>query len=183
VDKQGRVMIARRKTSSSDHRGKALKPSTRSLFQTIKRTTKTTNHVIRNKISRRRPHVDLLTEFTIEKGIFDIKLINGPRANRGHSKESANSGHVSHNHEDYNERRAKRKNPKPKMSQQERKHQRTTRQEARDPRGDDYRCESHEVWNHKWMEEHGRSAQRVAEEMVEGVEMVGMVVKEKAQWR
>jgi len=89
-------MIAWRKTSSNDHRGKALKPSTRSLFQTIKRATKTTNHALRNKIPRRWSHVDLLTEFTIKEGIFDIKLRNGPSTNRGHSKESANSGHVSH---------------------------------------------------------------------------------------
>jgi hypothetical protein len=57
---------------------------------------KTTNHAIRNKIPRRWSHVDLLTEFTIKEGIFDIKLRNGPSTNRGHSKESANSGHVCH---------------------------------------------------------------------------------------
>jgi hypothetical protein len=89
-------MIALRKTSSSDHRGKALKPSTRGLFQTIKRATKTTNLAIRNKIPRRWLHVDLLMKFTIKKGIFDIKLRNGPSTNRGHNKESANSGHVCH---------------------------------------------------------------------------------------
>jgi hypothetical protein len=89
-------MIALRKTSSSDHRGKALKPSTRGLFQTMKRVTKTTNHAIRNKIPRRWSHVDLLMEFTIKKGIFDIKLRNGPSMNRGHNKESADSGHVFH---------------------------------------------------------------------------------------
>jgi len=66
------------------------------LFQSIKRATKTTNDAIRNKIPRRWSHVDLLMEFTIKKGIFDMKLRDGPGTNRGHSKESANSGHVSH---------------------------------------------------------------------------------------
>jgi hypothetical protein len=94
-------MIAREKTSSSDHRGKVLKLSTRSLFQTIKRarsrgacfrpSTRSLfqtkheepipNHAIRNKIPRRWSHVDLLMEFTIKKGIFDIKLRNGPSTN------------------------------------------------------------------------------------------------------
>jgi hypothetical protein len=81
VNKQGRVMIAWGKTSSSDHIGKVLKPSMRSLFQTIKRATKTTNHAIRNKIPRRWLHVDLLMKFTIEKDIFYIKLRNGPSTN------------------------------------------------------------------------------------------------------
>jgi hypothetical protein len=62
-------MSTRRKTTSIDHRGKALKPSTRSLFQTIKRAPKMTNHAIRNKIPRRWSHVDLM-EFTIKKGIL-----------------------------------------------------------------------------------------------------------------
>jgi hypothetical protein len=88
-------MITHWKTSGSDHRGKALKLSTRSLFQTIKRA-KTTNHAIWNKIPRRWSHVDLLTELTITKGIFDIKLRNAPSTNIGHNKESANNGHVSH---------------------------------------------------------------------------------------
>ena len=73
-----------------------LKPSTRSVFQTIKRVSKMTNHAIRNKIPRRWSHVDLLTKLTIKKCIFYIKLRNGPSTNRGHSKESANSGHVCH---------------------------------------------------------------------------------------
>jgi len=96
MNKQGRVMSTRRKTNSCDHRGKTLKPSARSLFQSIKRATKTTNVAIRNKIPRRWSHVDLLMEFTIKKSIFDIELRNGPGTNRGHNKESANSGHVSH---------------------------------------------------------------------------------------
>jgi hypothetical protein len=36
-----------------------LKPSTRSLFQTIKKVMKTTNHAIRDKVSRRWSHVAL----------------------------------------------------------------------------------------------------------------------------
>jgi hypothetical protein len=70
MNKQGRLMSARGETNISDHRGEALKPSMRSLFQTIKkRATKMTNHAFRNKVSRRWSHVDLM-ESIIKKGIF-----------------------------------------------------------------------------------------------------------------
>lgn len=95
MDKKRRIMSTSRKTSSNDYRGKTLKPSTRSLFEAIKRTTKTTNHTLRNRIPRRRLHIDLLTQLTIKKDILDIKLRDGLLTNRGHSKKSANSGHVS----------------------------------------------------------------------------------------
>jgi hypothetical protein len=55
-----------------------------------------TNHPIRNKIPRRRLHVNLLMQLTIEKSILNIKLRHGPVANRGDSKKSAHSGHMSH---------------------------------------------------------------------------------------
>jgi hypothetical protein len=78
----------------------------------------------------------------------------------------------SYDREDYNERRAEIKNHQPKMAQQERRHQKATQQEARNPRADDCRCESQEVWNHKWTEEHVKMAQRAAEERMEEVKMV-----------
>jgi hypothetical protein len=55
-----------------------------------------TNHAIRNTIPRRWSHVDLLTEFTIKKDIFDIKLRNRTSINRVCNKKSANSGHMNH---------------------------------------------------------------------------------------
>jgi hypothetical protein len=54
VKKQRRIMSARGEASSSHHRGEALKPGVRGLFQAIKRGSKTTNHLIRNRIPQRR---------------------------------------------------------------------------------------------------------------------------------
>jgi hypothetical protein len=78
VNEQHWIMSAGMETSSSHHRGKALKPGTRGLFQAIKRTPKMTNHPIGNKISRRRLHVNLLTQFSIEKSVLNIKLRHRP---------------------------------------------------------------------------------------------------------
>jgi hypothetical protein len=89
-------MSAGRETSSSHHRGKALKPGTRALFQAIKRTPKTTNHPIGNRIPRRRLHVNLLTQLSIKESVLTIKLRHRPVSNRSNSKKSAHSGHMSH---------------------------------------------------------------------------------------
>jgi hypothetical protein len=89
-------MSAGRETSSSHHRGKALKPGTRGLFQAIKRTPKTTNHPIGNRIPRRRLHVNFLTQLSIEEGVLNIKLRHRPVSNRSDSKKSAHIGHMSH---------------------------------------------------------------------------------------
>jgi hypothetical protein len=61
VNKQRGIIGARRETSSSHHRGKALKSGARGLFQAIKRAPKTTNHAIRDRVPWRRLHVNLLT--------------------------------------------------------------------------------------------------------------------------
>jgi hypothetical protein len=89
-------MSAGRETSSSHHRGKALKPGTRGLFQAIKRTPKMTNHPIGNRIPRRRLHVNLLTQLSIEECVLNIKLRYRPVSNRSDNKKSAHSGHMSH---------------------------------------------------------------------------------------
>ncbi|KAK1683412.1 hypothetical protein QYE76_044260 [Lolium multiflorum] len=80
------IMKTRRETTSSHHRGKALKPGTRGLFETIERTSKTTNRPIGNRIPRRRLHVNLLTQLAIKKSILNIKLGDRPAANRSNSK-------------------------------------------------------------------------------------------------
>lgn len=49
---------------------------------------------IRNRIPRRRLHVDL-TQHTIKKDILNIKLRDSPLANRGNDDKSANSAHMS----------------------------------------------------------------------------------------
>src|SRR4051812_11283206 len=89
VNEQRWIMSIGRETSSSHHRGKALKPGTRGLFQAIKRTSKTTNHPIGNRIPRRRLHVNLLTQFTIKESVLNIKLRHGPVSNRSNIKKSA----------------------------------------------------------------------------------------------
>jgi hypothetical protein len=83
------------KISSSDHRGKTLKPSARSLLKAIKGAMKVTNHTLRNRIPRWWVHVNILAQLIIKKGILHIKLRDGPLLNRSHSKKSANSGHMS----------------------------------------------------------------------------------------
>jgi hypothetical protein len=96
VNKQRRIMSTRGETSSGHHRGKSLKPGVRGLFQAIKRAPKTADHPIRNRIPRRRLHINLLTQLTIEKGVLNIKLRHRPVANGGNRKKSAHSGHMSH---------------------------------------------------------------------------------------
>uniref|UniRef100_A0A0A9LEH9 Uncharacterized protein n=1 Tax=Arundo donax TaxID=35708 RepID=A0A0A9LEH9_ARUDO len=87
VNKERRIM--------STGRGKALKPSTRNLLKAIKRATETTNHTLKNRIPRWWLHI-YLTQLAIKKCILHIKLKDAPLTNRGHSKKSANSGHVSY---------------------------------------------------------------------------------------
>jgi hypothetical protein len=95
MDKESRIMSAGEKTSSCDHRGKALKPSPRSLIKAIKRATKVTNHALRDRIPRWWMHVNILTQLAIKKDILYIKLRDGPASNRSHDKKSVNSGHMS----------------------------------------------------------------------------------------
>lgn len=88
-------MSTGRETINSKHRSEAMKPSPRGLLEDIKRTTKATNHALRNRIPKWWLHLNLLTQLTIKKGILDIKLRDRPLTIRGHNNEGANSGHVS----------------------------------------------------------------------------------------
>jgi hypothetical protein len=76
------------KTSGSDHKGKTLKPNARSLL-------KVTKHTLRDRIPRWWAHVNILTQLTIKKGVFHVKLRDGPLSNKSHNKKSVNSGHMS----------------------------------------------------------------------------------------
>jgi hypothetical protein len=67
MNKQRRIVSARGEASNSHHRGEALKPGARGLFEAIKRAPKMANHAIRNRVPWRRLHVNLLTQLTIEK--------------------------------------------------------------------------------------------------------------------
>jgi hypothetical protein len=96
VNEQRWIMSAGRETNSSHHRGKALKLDTRGPFQAIKRTPKMTNHPIGKRIPRRRLHVNLLTQFSIEESVQNIKLRHRPVSNESNSKKSVHGGHMSH---------------------------------------------------------------------------------------
>jgi hypothetical protein len=95
VNEESWIMSASGKTSSCDHRGKALKSTLRSLLKTIKGVIKVTNHTPRDRIPRWWTHVNILTQLTIKKDILYIKLRDGPLPNRSHNKKSVNSGHMS----------------------------------------------------------------------------------------
>jgi hypothetical protein len=95
VDEDSRIISTGGKTSSCDHRGKILKPISRSLLKVIKGAMKVTNHTLRDIIPRWWMHVNILTQLTIKKDILHIKLRDGPLLNRSHDKKSVNSGHMS----------------------------------------------------------------------------------------
>jgi hypothetical protein len=61
VDKKSRIMSAGGKISSSDHKGKTLKPSVRSLLKAIKGAMNVTNHTLRDRIPRWWAQVNILT--------------------------------------------------------------------------------------------------------------------------
>jgi hypothetical protein len=94
MDKKSRIMSTSGKTSSSDHRGKMLKLSRRSLLKAIKGATKVTNYTLMDRMPRWWAHVNILTQLTIKKDILHIKLRDGPLLNRSHSKKSVNSSHM-----------------------------------------------------------------------------------------
>src|SRR6266540_6320693 len=87
-----RIMLTSNKTSSENNRGEALKPGAGSLLEAIERATETTDVTIRNRVSRRRVHVDLLMQLAMKKSILHIKLRDGPSANRSNSNKSMDSG-------------------------------------------------------------------------------------------
>jgi hypothetical protein len=95
VDKESQVMSTSEKTSSSDYRGKTLKPSVMSLFEAIKGVTKVTNHTLRDRVPKWWAHVNILTQLTIKKCILHTKMREEPLPNRSHRKKSMNSGHMS----------------------------------------------------------------------------------------
>jgi hypothetical protein len=67
VNEKSRIVLTSNKSSSNDNRGEALKPSTRGLFETIERTTETTDMALRKRVARRWVHVDLLMQLTVKK--------------------------------------------------------------------------------------------------------------------
>jgi hypothetical protein len=95
VNKKSRIMSTGGKTSSSDYRGKMMKPSVRGLLKAIKGATNVTNHTLRDRIPKWWAHVNILTQLTIKKVILHIKLRDGPLPNRSHIKKSVNSGYIS----------------------------------------------------------------------------------------
>jgi hypothetical protein len=58
------------KTSSSDQRGKTLKPSMRSLLKAVKRETKVTNYTLRDRIPHWWAHVNISRSSPLRKAFF-----------------------------------------------------------------------------------------------------------------
>ena len=73
MNKESRIIVNR-----SNDLGK---PRSRSLFETIKSTSKFADFVGRMEKSRRRLHIDFLNKITIDEYIFDIHLKQLPLAN------------------------------------------------------------------------------------------------------
>jgi hypothetical protein len=95
MNEKSRIMLTSNKSSSNDNRGEALKPSMRSLFETIERTAETTDMALRNIVAKRWVHVDLLMQLTVKKIILHVKLRDGPPMNRSHRNKSMNGGPMS----------------------------------------------------------------------------------------
>ncbi|KAL2583894.1 hypothetical protein AAZX31_14G103900 [Glycine max] len=73
---------------------KFTKPSTRRLLQPIERSMKLTHKAILPLSNKPRwlLHINILLKITVEKGILNIKLMEGPVTNSSHSKKQTNSG-------------------------------------------------------------------------------------------
>ena len=74
MNKESKIMFASNEANNSENRGEAFNPGTRSLLEAIERTTKPAYMTIRNKVTKRRMHVDFLTQLTMMKIILHIKL-------------------------------------------------------------------------------------------------------------
>jgi len=85
----------------SDNMTKFTKPSARRLLQPIERSVKLTNKTIlplSNK-PRRLLHINILLKITVEKGILNIKMMEGPMTDSSHSKKQTNSGEFGYRRE------------------------------------------------------------------------------------
>ena len=89
LDKQSSVMRTRSETLLSNNWAKLFKPSSRSLLEAIKSTTKAANLTAWVWIARRWLHVHFFMEVSIEESILHIHLIKRPTANSSHSNETS----------------------------------------------------------------------------------------------
>jgi hypothetical protein len=74
MNKESMIMFASNIASNRDNRGETLKPGIRSLPEAIERTTQLTYMTIRNKVTRRRMHIDFLTQLTMKESVLHVKL-------------------------------------------------------------------------------------------------------------
>jgi hypothetical protein len=93
-DEEGVVAFRGDKTNGVKEVGEAEKPSAGRLFETVKGFFEATNVVGVGGVeeTRRLGAVDGLSELTVEEGIFDIKLMNGPLFGSGNAEDDANGG-------------------------------------------------------------------------------------------
>jgi hypothetical protein len=66
VNEKSRIMLSSNKSNISENQGEALKPSMRGLLQAIESTMEMTNMAIRDRVTRRWVHVDLLMQLTMK---------------------------------------------------------------------------------------------------------------------
>ena len=94
ADKQTGVSDAAIKPKMKEEVTKSIKPSSRSLFETIESSTELTNMcwASRIHISRWLLHVDRCTKVAMQKCIFDIKLSKFPAFNNCNCEDNSDAG-------------------------------------------------------------------------------------------
>jgi hypothetical protein len=80
VCKERGIRFGGKETNGAGMVGKPLKPSTGCLFNTIERLLKFANMGGKTRVNKTRGFlaIDIFGEVTMEKGVFDIKLVDGP---------------------------------------------------------------------------------------------------------
>jgi hypothetical protein len=80
VCKERGIRFGGKETNGAGMVGKPLKPSTGCLFKTIERLLKFANMGGKTRVNKTRGllAIDIFGEITMEKSVFDIKLVDGP---------------------------------------------------------------------------------------------------------
>jgi hypothetical protein len=96
-DEKRGVTFGRNIANGLNKSGKALKPSTRRLFEIVERLAKKTNMIRRGRIlkTRRLLTVDSLIKSPVEKSTFDVKLMNRSREGHDKTENSMNSARLT----------------------------------------------------------------------------------------
>ncbi|GMP86718.1 hypothetical protein CsSME_00039393 [Camellia sinensis var. sinensis] len=92
--KQSRVGSRRIKPKLGNNSLKAIIPSTKRLFQTMKSTSKITNLPKGVEKAKGRTHVDLLSEMTVKKSILNVHLIEKPMLSSSNKNQGTDNSHL-----------------------------------------------------------------------------------------